>query len=61
LTTSAGDKSEGFYNKDGSIQHGKIKALTRTYVKQAQGTIASMNFDTDSGKFVAEVDIDTTI
>lgn len=32
LTTSAGDKSEGFYNKDGSLQQGKVKALARTYI-----------------------------
>lgn len=25
LTTSAGNKSEGFYNKDGSLQLGKVK------------------------------------
>jgi hypothetical protein len=37
LTTSAGDRSEGFYNNDGSLQVQKIKALTRTYVKAAQG------------------------
>jgi hypothetical protein len=39
LTTTAGTSSEGFYNKDGSLQTGKIKALSRTYVKSAQGTI----------------------
>jgi hypothetical protein len=35
LTTTAGDKSEGFYNKDGSLQKVKVKALSRTYVKAA--------------------------
>jgi len=32
LTTSAGDRSEGFYNFDGSLQTKKVKALSRTYV-----------------------------
>lgn len=32
LTTSAGDRSEGFYNFDGTLQHNKVKALTRTYI-----------------------------
>jgi len=35
LTTSAADKSEGFYNKDGTLQTAKVKALSRTYVKSA--------------------------
>jgi hypothetical protein len=35
LTTSAGNRSEGFYNNDGSLQVSKVKALTRTYVKSA--------------------------
>jgi hypothetical protein len=39
LTSSAGNRSEGFYNKDGSIQVGKVRALSRTYIKAAQGTI----------------------
>lgn len=37
LTTTAGNKSEGFYSVDGSIESIKVKALTRTYVKSAQG------------------------
>jgi hypothetical protein len=32
LTISAGDRSEGFYNFDGTLQVKKVKALTRTYV-----------------------------
>ena len=31
LTTTAGIGSEGFYNSDGTLQHDKVKALTRTY------------------------------
>lgn len=32
LTTSAFDKSEGFYNRDGSLQTRKVMALSRPYV-----------------------------
>lgn len=32
LTTSAGTHSEGFYNFDGTLQEGKVKALTRAYL-----------------------------
>lgn len=32
LTTTAGTGSEGFYNKDGSLQDKKVKALARTYM-----------------------------
>lgn len=39
LTTSAGDRSEGFYDKDGTLQTDKVKALARTYVRYAQGDI----------------------
>lgn len=35
LTTSAGDRSEGFYNMDGSLETEKVKALVRPYVKSA--------------------------
>lgn len=31
ITTSAMDKSEGFYNIDGTLQVKKVKELTRTY------------------------------
>lgn len=37
LTTSAGTGSEGFYNKDGTLQHKKMRALTRPYLRNAQG------------------------
>lgn len=39
LTTSAGDRSEGFYNMDGTLRTNKIKILTRSYVQYAQGAI----------------------
>jgi len=35
LTTTAGDKSEGIYNNDGSLQIKKMKALTRSYIRAA--------------------------
>lgn len=46
LTTSAGAKSEGFYNKDGTLQKSKVKALGRTYVQYAQGTVQNSRFAT---------------
>ena len=59
LTTSAGDKSEGFYNKDGSLQVAKVKALSRSYVKAAQGTIRSMNFDSTTAVFQSVIQVNT--
>lgn len=53
LTTTAGTQSEGFYNKDGALQTDKVKALARTYVQHAQGTLKQMQFataDSDSLK-----------
>jgi hypothetical protein len=32
LTTTAGTSSEGFYEKNGTLQVGKVKALARTYL-----------------------------
>ena len=61
LTTSAGTRSEGFYNKDGKMQTPKVKALSRSYVKAAQGTTKSMNFDTKTGNFEAVVQLDLSI
>jgi hypothetical protein len=45
ITTSAGDTSEGFYEKDGTLQRNKAEALSRTYIKAAQGVTKSMYFD----------------
>lgn len=61
LTTSAGTRSEGFYNFDGTIQSPKVKALSRSYVKAAQGTTKSMNFDSETGNFEAVVQLDLSI
>jgi hypothetical protein len=67
LTTSAGSRSEGFYNFDGSLQSKKVKALARTYVQYAQGTVQHSKFATNdqdklmAGQFVADIEIDTSI
>lgn len=49
ITTSAGNRSEGFFNFDGSYQVQKIKALNRAYIQAAQGTILSVNFTSQDG------------
>jgi hypothetical protein len=64
LTTSAGNRSEGFYNNDGSLQTVKVKALTRPYVKAAQGTINSMKFVSEgdhAGSFTADITVEVAI
>ena len=66
LTTSAGNKSEGFYNNDGTLQKQKVKALSRTYVKNAAGTLKSSNFVADGGQapigeFNAQIEVDTSL
>ena len=67
LTTSAGNRSEGFYNFDGSLQGRKVKALGRTYVMSAQGTLQKSKFATSdssllkAGQFVADMIVDTSI
>lgn len=61
LTTSAGTRSEGFYNFDGTIQAPKVKALSRSYIKAAQGTTKSMKFDSETGNFEAIVELDLSI
>lgn len=68
LTTSAGDRSEGFYNKDGTLEVSKVKSLVRTYVKTTQGQLDQMAFVADSSKsskapgtFHASIIIDSSI
>ena len=61
ITTQAGVSSQGFYNEDGSLQAKKVKALARTYIQYAQGTLLNMHFDTTSQAFSAEILLDTTI
>ena len=63
ITTSAGNRSEGFYNRDGSLQTKKVKALSRTYVQAAQGTVQSMDFyqANETSAFAADIKIDMSI
>ena len=61
ITTSAGSTSEGFYENDGTLQTKKVKALTRSYMKSAQGTPLSMNFNSTSGEFTATYELDHSI
>ena len=44
LTSISGNRSEGFYEDDGTLHELKVKALGRTYIKAAQGQITNMNF-----------------
>jgi hypothetical protein len=61
FSTVSGNTSEGFYNFNGTLQWRKVKALSRTYVKYAQGEIKSMHFDAPSGNFSAIVKLDLEI
>lgn len=61
LTTSAGTRSEGFFNNDGSLQNKKVKALARTYVMAAQGTVKDVVFNSKNGVFVTNIKIDSSI
>jgi hypothetical protein len=53
LTTSAGNKTEGFYNRDGSLSDHKLNAITRTYMPYTQGILKSHKFDTVTNSFKA--------
>ena len=61
LTTSAGNKSEGFYNQDDTLQIWKVQALSRTYLPLVAGTILQMRFDTLTGEFRASFNPDSSI
>lgn len=61
LTTSAGTGEEGFYNADGTLQHWKVKALSRSYMMYSQGVPTLTEFDMDSGIFNAAITLDTSI
>jgi hypothetical protein len=70
LTTTAGTSSEGFYNKDGSLQTNKLKSLSRTYVQYSQGELTSMEFrdphaaygaSAGPKAFSADIKIDTNL
>lgn len=60
LTTTAETGAEGFYNLDGTLQDLKVKALARTYIQKAQGTIKSMNFS-QNGDFKSTIVFDANI
>jgi len=59
LTTSAGDGAEGFYNKDGTLQDFKVKALSRTYLMATQGTLLTHQFNMDTSEFDATFVVDS--
>ena len=61
LTTSAGTGSEGFYNKDGSLQDYKVKALARSYLMATQGVPTRNHFNMLNSQFHADFTVDTTI
>lgn len=70
MTTTAGTSSEGFYNRDGSLQSNKVKGLSRTYVQYSQGELLSVVFKdpkatqpiaTGTKDFAASIKIDTSI
>ena len=61
LTTSAGTGSEGFYNNDGTLQEGKVKALTRTYLTTTQGILSAMQFSTETSHFEGRFQVNTDI
>merc|ERR1711990_1343699 len=59
LTTAAGNHSEGFYNMDGTLQLDKIKAISRTYVQSAQGTVIAQKFF-QNGTFTTSIKVNDT-
>jgi len=61
LTTTAGTGAEGFYNLDGSLQEKKVKALSRTYAQNTQGTLKKQFFNTSTSHFEIEFVYDHSI
>ena len=61
LTTTAMGSPEGFYNDDGSLQPLKVRALTRTYIQRAQGTVESMKFNHTTGEFEGQFRLNTNV
>lgn len=61
MTTSAGVGSEGFYNKDGTLQEYKVKALARSYLTATQGVPTFQNFNMDTSEFNADFTVNTSI
>eukprot|EP00347_Sterkiella_histriomuscorum_P013225 403365531 len=54
ITTSAQSNYQGFYNKNGSLQTLKVKAISRTYIKATQGTLFSQKFDAETYVFIGK-------
>jgi len=61
LTTSAGTGSEGFYNKDGTLQDWKVKALARSYLMATQGVPTLNAFDTETAGLIANWTLDANV
>jgi hypothetical protein len=61
LTTSVGDKASGFYEADGTLRDGKIKAIARTYLQATQGTLKALAFNSVTGRFVGSFIADSSI
>ena len=60
-TTTASQNSEGIFNKNGTIQYYKEKALSRTYVMHYQGYPISLNFDDESKVMKSKFILDNSI
>lgn len=60
FTTTGGTK-EGMYNKDGTPQARKLRAITRTYMHAWQGNPIRMFFNTKDGSFFASFAYDSKI
>ena len=60
-TTTASQNSEGIFNKNGTIQYYKEKALSRTYVMHYQGYPISLNFDDESKVMKSKFILDSSI
>ena len=61
MTTSAGTGSEGFYNKDGTLQDWKVKALARSYLMATQGVPTLNAFDTETAGLIANWTLDANV
>lgn len=58
--TTTGGLLEGFYNNQ-TLQLGKVKALSRTYVPYYQGTPTYINFETGTGQFTTNFTLNPQI
>jgi hypothetical protein len=61
LTTTAGSQSEGYYNRDGTLQVNKVKVLARTYLSLTQGELLNMHFNTTNANFKTTFRVNTDI